>query len=138
MDNPTEQQQDTTPERAQATVEFAMILPILCFILFAVIQFGMAFWQFQQVSAAASEGARTAAVSRTFGDRATRTSDRAKATSPGLTASKMNVTTSSTWVAGDPVSVTVTYPVKIDIFPLIKKPVFSDNLKVTRTMRVEQ
>ncbi|MCW2921821.1 MAG: hypothetical protein JWL76_1695 [Thermoleophilia bacterium] len=135
MDNPIEQQQDFTPERAQATVEFAMILPILCVILFAVVEFGMAFWTYQQVSAAASEGARRAAVSRTAGDRTTRARDSARAASPGLTASSMNVTTTSTWVAGDPVTVVVTYPEDITI---MGKQLFHKDLKVTRTMRVEQ
>ena len=92
MDPFTPQQQDDRPERAQATVEFAMILPILCLILFAVVEFGMAFWTFQQVSAAASEGARRAAVSRTYGDRATRAEQAAESASPGLDAGQIHGT----------------------------------------------
>ena len=128
----------TAAEHGQATVEFALILPILCFLLFGAIQFGMAFWQYQQVSAAASEGARRAAVSRTYGDRAARAEAAAKAASPGLDSARMTVSTSSTWDAGDPVSVTVEYPVVIDILPLINRPILSDEFRVTRTMRVEQ
>lgn len=135
MDMSPEQQQDATPERAQATVEFAMILPILCLILFAVVEFGMAFWTYQQVSAAASEGARRAAVSRTYGDRETRARDAARAASPGLTASSLNVTTTSTWDPGDPVRVVVTYPESIRIMGIT---MFNQNLRVERTMRVEQ
>ncbi len=135
MDTISEQQQATTPERAQATVEFAMILPILCLILFAVVEFGMAFWTYQQVSAAASEGARRAAVSATFGDRTTRVRDAARNASPGLTASNMTVTTSSTWTPGTPVTVTVEYPEDITILGIT---MFHKNLKVIRTSRVEQ
>ena len=135
MDTFPEQQQVTTPERAQATVEFAMILPILCLILFAVVEFGMAFWTYQQVSAAASEGARRAAVSRTFGNRDTLVRDAARAASPGLTASSMNVTTTSTWDPGDPVRVVVTYPEDITILGI---SMFDRDLRVERTMRVEQ
>lgn len=130
-----EQQQDTTPERAQATVEFAMILPILCLILFAVVEFGMAFWTYQQVSAAASEGARRAAVSRTYGNRDVLVRDAARAASPGLTASNLNVATTSTWNPGDPVRVVVTYPESISIMGV---SMFNQNLRVERTMRVEQ
>jgi Flp pilus assembly protein TadG len=135
MDTFTGQTQETTRERAQATVEFAMILPILCLILFAVVEFGMAFWTYQQVSAAASEGARRAAVSGTYGDRDTRVRDAARNASPGLNASSMNVTTVSTWDAGDPVTVTVTYPEDITI---LGATLFHRDLRVRRTSRVEQ
>lgn len=125
-------------ERGQATVEFALILPILFVLLFGAIQFGLVFWQYQQVSAAASEGARRAAVSRTYGDRTARAESAAKAASPGLDSARMTVSTSSSWNAGDPVNVTVRYPVSVDILPLIDRPVFSGNVEVTRSMRVEQ
>jgi Flp pilus assembly protein TadG len=135
MDPISEPQQDATPERAQATVEFAMILPILCLILFAVVEFGMAFWTYQQVSAAASEGARRAAVSRTAGNHDSLVQTAARNASPGLTASSMQVTTSSSWAPGDPVTVTVEYPEDITILGI---QMFHKNLRVQRTMRVEQ
>lgn len=122
-------------ERGQAMVEFALVLPILCMILFAIIQFGLAFWRYQQVSAAASEGARRAAVSRPYNDRVNRAVTAAKDASPSLTASSMNVTVSSTWTAGSPVTVTVTYPQKITIMGVT---FFNGNLTGKRTMRVEQ
>ena len=124
-----------TKERGQAMVEFALVLPILCMILFAIIQFGLAFWRYQQVSAAASEGARRAAVSRPYADRESRAITAAKDASPGLTASSMNVSVSSTWTAGSPVTVTVTYPQKITIMGVT---FFNGNLTGKRTMRVEQ
>ena len=135
MHTSDEHEQQAPRERAQATVEFAMILPVLCLILFAVIEFGMAFWTFQQVSAAASEGARRAAVSANYADRTTRVTNAARNASPGLTASRMNVTTSSTWDAGDPVTVVVTYPENIRILGVT---FFNRNLRVERVARVEQ
>lgn len=50
-------------ERAQATVGFALILPILLMVLFAATQFGKVFVDMQQLSNAASEGARVRPVS---------------------------------------------------------------------------
>lgn len=50
----------------------------------------------------------------------------------------MNINVTSSWDAGDPVQCVVTYPVRIDIMPMIDRPIFSDNLRVERTMRVEQ
>ena len=127
---------DAAPlEHGQAMVEFAMVLPILCMILFAIVEFGMTFWTYQQVSAAASEGARRAAVSRTAANRTTLVTNAVRTASPNLTASQLNVTTSSTWNPGDPVTVTVTYPERIQILGIT---LFNSNLTGRRTMRVEQ
>jgi Flp pilus assembly protein TadG len=43
-------------------VEFALVFPILCVLVFAIIQYGMYFWAMQGGSAAAREAARKAAV----------------------------------------------------------------------------
>lgn len=123
-------------EGAQATVEFAMILPILCMILFAIVEFGMAFWTYQQVSAGASEGARRAAVSRTYSDRDSRVRAAVEASSPNLDAGQLGVATAwSGGGAGDPATVTVTYPENVTILGIT---FFNQNLTVTRTMRLEQ
>lgn len=122
-------------ERGQATVEFAMMLPIICILLFAIIQFGMAFWTYQQVSAAASEGARRGAVSRASTSRTTDIQQAARAASPNLVSSSMNVASSSTWLPGAPLTVTVTYPVQVRIMAIT---FFDDRLSVSRTARVEQ
>jgi Flp pilus assembly protein TadG len=116
-------------------VEFALVLPILCTILFAVVQFGMAFWTYQQVSAAASEGARRAAVSRTASDRTTRAVNAAKDASPNLTASQMNVSVTSAWTPGSTVTVTVNYPIDITVMGVT---FLHSDLVGRRTMRVEQ
>lgn len=122
-------------EEGQAMVEFALMLPILCLILFAVIEFGMAFWTYQQVSAAASEGARRAAVSRTYSDRTSRAVNAAQASSPQLDPARMNVTVTSTWRPGDTVTVQVNYPENITVMGRV---LFARDLSVRRTMRVEQ
>jgi Flp pilus assembly protein TadG len=122
-------------EGGQAMVEFALVLPVLCLILFSIIQFGMAFWHYQQVSAAASEGARRGAISRTYSDRTSRVTQTVKDASPQLDSSKLNTTISSTWAAGAPITVTVTYPETITVMGVT---LFNGNLTGKRTMRVEQ
>ena len=119
-------------ERGQAMVEFALVLPVLCLILFAMLEFGTAFWHYQQLSAAASEGARKAAVSRTDPDRTTLISTAVRDASPGLTPSQIGVSTSSSWGPGDPV--TVTYPEEISVMGIT---FFNTNLTSRRTARVE-
>jgi TadE-like protein len=49
-------------ERGAALVEFALVVPILVLILFAIVEFGWAFFQNLDVRHGAREGARLAAV----------------------------------------------------------------------------
>lgn len=49
-------------ERGQSLVEFTMVLPILLILLFALVDFGRAFYTWMIVTNAAREGARIAAV----------------------------------------------------------------------------
>jgi hypothetical protein len=51
-------------ERGQATVEFALVLPVPLTVLFAIFELGTAFGDYIEVSAAARGGARAASVSR--------------------------------------------------------------------------
>jgi Flp pilus assembly protein TadG len=48
--------------RAQTTVEFALVLPLLLLILAGTIQFGQIFFTYAQLLQAAQEGARAGAV----------------------------------------------------------------------------
>jgi hypothetical protein len=52
-------------EEGVAAVEFAIILPVLCLILFGVLEFGRVWSQYQLYQGAAREGARCAAVAST-------------------------------------------------------------------------
>jgi Flp pilus assembly protein TadG len=58
-------------------VEFALVFPLLCLIVFAIIQYGMYFWAMQGGSAAAREAARKAAVGEPLDCNAFRTEVRA-------------------------------------------------------------
>jgi len=49
-------------ERGAAAVEFAIVAPLLFMVVFAIIQFGIAFMQIQTIRGAVREGGRAAAV----------------------------------------------------------------------------
>lgn len=55
----------TSSERGASMVEFALVIPVLFALLFAIIQFGIAFNRVQALHAAAREGARSASISTT-------------------------------------------------------------------------
>lgn len=130
----TEVTAEPAPEGGQAMVELALVLPVLCLILFAALEFGTAFWHYQQVSAAASEGARRAAVSRTASDRDSAIRTAVETASPSLDENAIGVAVSSTWRSGDPVTVTVSYPEQIRVMGIT---FFDTNLVSRRTARVE-
>ena len=127
-----------TNDAGQAVVEFAIILPVLLMVLFAILQFGVVFNNYIQVTAAAREGARKASVSRSLGTAAAETAATAaaKAAAPGLKQSSITVTypNSPTFAQCSDVAVKVTYPYAISIIGVV---VSSGNLSSTTTMRVE-
>ena len=49
-------------ERGQSAAELALIVPILITILYVMVQFGQVYLQYQEVTAATSEGARRAST----------------------------------------------------------------------------
>ncbi|HZS24930.1 MAG TPA: TadE/TadG family type IV pilus assembly protein [Gaiellaceae bacterium] len=120
-------------ERGQTMVEFALILPVLLVVIFGIIQFGIAFNNYESLTDGVRAGARLAAVSRQSPTPVADTTARVQASS-GLTASKLAVTVTSDWVAGDPVTVSATYPYSINLLGIV---VASGNLTSTTTERVE-
>src|SRR2546425_12128244 len=55
-------------ERGAALVEFALIVSILLTILFAIVQFGLAFHVYEGMQAASNEGARLASLQESTAD----------------------------------------------------------------------
>ncbi len=121
-------------ERGQTMVEFAIVLPVLMLVVFAVIQFGILFNNFVALTDAVRAGARTAAVSRTAADPVGATVARVQAATGDLDQAKLGVTVVSGWQHGDDVTVSATYPYSINLFGLI---VQTGNLKSSTTERVE-
>jgi Flp pilus assembly protein TadG len=53
---------ESKKEDGAAAVEFALIVGLLAILVFGLLEYGLAFWQVQNLRAAAREGARVAAV----------------------------------------------------------------------------
>ena len=118
----------------QATVELALIVPVLLLILFAIVQLGLTFHNYLALTDAVRAGARTAAVSRQASDPAAATTARVREAGVNLDESKLSVTVASTWKAGDPVTVTATYPYSVNVIGVV---VASGNLTSKMVERVE-
>jgi Flp pilus assembly protein TadG len=127
-------------ERGQAAVELALFVPVLLVILYTVIQFGQVYLQFQEVSAATSEGARRASMMAAVPEpdrTSTIVSTVRGGTSTGTTGafdgSALAVSVTSTWSPGSPVTVTSTYPASVTILGFT---LYSGQLTTKRTARV--
>jgi Flp pilus assembly protein TadG len=124
--------------------EFALVLPLLAVLLFGVIQFGIVFNNYLDLTDAVRAGARKAAVSRNTSDPSgpAGVATQAVENSAGdlaLTDSNVTVQTNgpdgvNKWEAGDDVTVTATYPFTIDLFGWAFA---SGNLHSKTTERVE-
>lgn len=104
-------------EDGQAAAEFALVLPILCAMVLAITQFGIAFNNYLTVTDAVRAGARIAAISRFTNDNGTAAKAAVRAAAPNLDQVKLVPTATSTnWaLAGSDVVVTATYPYSINI-----------------------
>ena len=126
---------DFKSEQGQSLTEFALALPILALLLFAVIQFGVAFNNYVTLTDATRAGARKAAVGRQsvnpVSDCQAAIRELGQETS---TPSDLVPSCSSTWQPGADVTVTATYPYKISLLGLVVK---TGRLSSTTTERVE-
>jgi Flp pilus assembly protein TadG len=121
-------------------VEFALVLPVVLLLLMGIIQFGIVFNDYIQVTSAAREGARKAAVSRTAADPTGASVQAAKDSAPSLDQSQMTVTVtadqdSTGWKQGGNVTVKVTYPWSVQLmgYVVLNNKVMS----AQTTMRIE-
>lgn len=116
-------------------VEFALVVPILCVILFGVFQFGALYNDYVTLTDATRVGARKAAVSRHEADPAGAAETAARNSASGLKPAQLVVSVSSTgWEHGDAVTVEATYPYDIDLLGVVVK---SGTLTSKTTERVE-
>jgi Flp pilus assembly protein TadG len=134
MSTPVKKRIQIRNEQGQTMTEFALVLPVLALLLFAVIQFGIVFNNYVTLTDATRAGARKAAVSRQTADPVGTTVAAVQASAKDLSQSDLNVTVSSDWQPTDDVSVTATYPYKISLLGMVVK---SGRLSSTTTERVE-
>ena len=95
--------------------EFAIVLPILVVLLFAIVQFGILFNNYVTLTDATRAGARAAAVARQSGDPVGAAASAVRASGAGLNQGSLGVKVSSAWAPGSPVTVTATYPYAISL-----------------------
>jgi len=121
-------------QQGQAMTEFAIVLPILAFLLFAVIQFGIVFNNYITLTDATRAGARKAAVSRRDGDPRGMCIAAIRNSADNLKQSDLVPDCESSWQPGEDVRVTATYPYSISLLGVFSK---SGRLTSTTTERVE-
>jgi Flp pilus assembly protein TadG len=121
-------------ERGQSLTEFALALPILALLLFAVIQFGIVFNNYVTLTDATRAGARKAAVDRQVPNPGAAAISAVRSSATDLKQSDLAVTVSSTWQPSSDVTVTATYPYSISLLGMVVK---SGRLSSSTTERVE-
>ena len=121
-------------QQGQSLTEFALALPILALLLFAVIQFGIVFNNYVTLTDATRAGARKGAVGRQLSNPQGATITAVRDSAQDLKQSDLNVNVTSTWQPGADVTVTASYPYRISLLGMIVK---SGQLSSNTTERVE-
>jgi Flp pilus assembly protein TadG len=116
----------------QASVELALVLPLVLVLLLGIVQLGLLVRDQILVVHAAREAAREAAV-----DPAPDAARRAAAASSTLDGSRLTVTTSGRGATGSRVRVEVAYRAPTGV-PLVGAALGDLTLRATATMRVER
>jgi Flp pilus assembly protein TadG len=115
-------------------VEAAIVLPIMCLVLFAIVQFGITFNNYLTLTDAARAGARRAAVSREASNPVGAAISQVRASASDLNQSNLQVSVTSSWTPGSDVTVTATYPYSINLMGIVVR---SGRLSSSTTERVE-
>ena len=121
-------------QHGQTMTEFALVMPILLFLLLAIVQFGVVFNNYVTLTDAVRAGARKGAVARRLSSPATATEQQVRNAATDLKSSDLQVTVTSTFVQGSDVTVEATYPYDIKVLGLVVK---SGRLHSKMTERVE-
>lgn len=122
-------------EQGQTMVEFALVVPLLCLILFGVLQFGALYNDYVTLTDASRVGARKATVSKYEVNPEAAAEAAARNSATGLDPDKLGILVSTTgWEKGESVTVVATYPYEIDLLGFV---VASGELTSETTERVE-
>ena len=116
-------------------VEFALVVPLLMLILFAVVQFGVVYNHYVTLTDATRAGARKAAVSRHEASPEAAAEASVRNSASGLRQADLDVDVdASAWEHGEDVTVEASYPYEIDLLGLV---VAAGQLRSATTERVE-
>jgi Flp pilus assembly protein TadG len=121
-------------EQGQAAVEFILVLPFLLLVLFAILQFGVAFKDYLALTDAVRAGARKGAVSRHDPNPKLVTEQAVRNAGVDL-GPALEVEATSSWKPGTELTVTAKYPYEIQILWFI--PLTKGKLESTTKERVE-
>src|SRR5918992_177483 len=84
-------------EEGQTMAEFALVLPMLAVLLFAVMQFGVTFNRYLALTDAVRAGARAGAVARHAESPPATTEERVREAAANLDQAALTVTVASSW-----------------------------------------
>jgi Flp pilus assembly protein TadG len=121
-------------EKGQSMTEFALVLPILALLLFGVIQFGIVFNNYIQLTDAVRAGARKGAVGRHLQNPEGAVIQQVRDASTNLNQDELDVGVTSSFQQGEDVTVTASYPYSINLLGVVIK---SGRLTSTTKERVE-
>jgi Flp pilus assembly protein TadG len=121
-------------EGGQATLEFALVLPLLLMVVTAIVQLGLVLHDSLDLTDAVRTGARVATLSRGAPSPSAAAESAVRSAAGGLRSADLAVSVVSTWQAGTDVQVTATYPYTLSIFGI---PVHTGSLRSSTTERVE-
>jgi Flp pilus assembly protein TadG len=121
-------------EKGQSMTEFALVLPILTILLFGVIQFGIVFNNYLQLTDAVRAGSRKGAVGRHLQNPEAAVIQTVRDASTSLNQSDLDVSVVSSWQHGEEVEVSASYPYSINLLGVVVK---SGRMTSTTKDRVE-
>lgn len=96
-------------------MEFAVALPILCMLLIATIQYGRMIWANMELTAAARDGARRAAVARQEPNPTSVVESVVRGSLDRTATSAVTVSVTGSWVQEGTINVRVTQPWDLNI-----------------------
>jgi len=126
-------------ERAQALVEYALVLPILLLLLLGIMEFGIAVFNYNSIANAAREGARYGIVHWRDADVIAGIEDAARRSTEGLDQAALDIVATIDSTVARVVRVEVTYESQLLTGPIIAA-VGGDpalNLSAVATMQLE-
>jgi Flp pilus assembly protein TadG len=126
---------DIRGERGQTMVEFALVLPVLCLVVFGIIQCGILYNNYITLTDATRVGARKAAVSRQTANPVALAEAATRNAAAGLKTPPLDVkVTATAWSPGADVTVEATYPYELKLLWFVAA---SGTLTSKTTERVE-